>query len=223
MRPAATAMRELVALTGAQRFGKSTKLRDMLRSRARVLVVDAKFDTAWDAQGYQRVGIGGQKIGPRQQISNALARGWSQGFRLIYTPPAGATVEGLDFVSHLLLAYAKRAPRIVPVTLAIDEMAFSFSRADAERRDLLGFKTIILQAGYLEIEVIGATQRPQDVATLFRDNCERTICFALHDEAGRGHVLRKIGREHEAAFRGLKRFEYLEFFDGQARKGRTKR
>jgi hypothetical protein len=102
-------------------------------------------------------------------------------------------------------------------------MAECYSNAHAMRRDLGGFKTLLLQGRHFDLPVIGATQFPQDVATRFRNSCGRAFTFALYDAAPRDAVLAKIGKQHMAALQSLAPFEYLEMRAGRVTRGKVRK
>lgn len=187
----------------------------MLAAQRRVVVVDALRDDTWTAKRYARV----ESL---NELSAYLAARWRGPFRVVYTPPPAHCAYGLHMASRLLFAYSERGG-VAPVALGVDEMAESYSTAHAMTRGLGGFTRAVLQGRHIELSLYGATQRPQDVATRFRDNADRAYFFGLHDAAGRDAILRRIGREHGDALSGLKRFEFLEWREGKVTKGRTRR
>jgi hypothetical protein len=207
--------RELVSINGATGTGKSTKLRELLARHSYALAVDPWGDEgAWRAQRFARVG-------DLDELSKALARSWRRGFRLVLTPPAHLTAEALDRVSHLLFGYSEQA-MLSRVALAVDEMAECFSNAHAQSKAYTGFRRIILQGRHINCSVYGVTQRPQDVATQFRANCDRRFFFALHTATARDAVLADIGREHVREL-PTRDYEFLEWNRGVISKGRTRR
>ena len=205
-------VREVVSVMGATGTGKSTKLRELLSPHKRVMVIDPVLDHTWEAKGFLRVHT-------LQEMSRAMAYGWHSGFRCVLTPEDGEVA--LHAASSLLFRYSERLGR-QQLALAVDEMTECYSTAHAMRAKFQGFKEAILQGRHINLSIYGATQRPQDVATRFRDNALHAFFFALHDDAARQAVLRKIGREHAKTFLGLKDFEYLEWYRGLVKVGKTR-
>lgn len=208
-------MRELVSINGATGTGKSTKLRELLRRQSHVVSVDPWGDeSAWRANGFRRVS-------DLPELSKALSRQWRRGFRLVLTPPAHKTAEALDGVSHLLFGYSDQA-KLPRCALAVDEMAECFSNAHMQSRSLSGFRRVILQGRHINCSVYGVTQRPQDVATQFRANCDRRFFFALYTATARNAVLEDIGRENAQALPS-REYEFIEWNRGKISKGKTRR
>jgi len=134
--------------------------------------------------------------------------------------------HALDRISHLLFAYQDKvgvSKRKAEIVLAVDEMAVCFSNAHQQSKDYSGFSRVLLQGRHANISVYGVTQRPQDVGTQFRANCDRHYFFALAGKA-RDAVIETIGREHTAAYAALAaKYEFLEFRDGRISKGKTRK
>lgn len=211
-------MREVVQINGATGTGKSTKLFDLLRPLYRVVAIDPAHDAkAWRAHGYVIVR-------DLPDLSAAICERYARGFRIVLFPPAHLCAEAADGAATLLFAYQQRyASKRKAVALAVDEMAECFSNAHAMRRDLSGMRRVILQGRHADISLYGGTQRPQDVATQFRDNAPRAFFFALYDATARERVTAKIGRQYAAQLAALKPFEFLELKGGAITLGKTKR
>jgi hypothetical protein len=211
-------VREVVSFNGSPGTGKSTMLRARLRAHSRAVVLDPSPDKvdAWRRAGYTRVR-------DLPELSKAIAASYRGGWRVVWTPPAERCGEALHEVSRLLWKYQERERHPRPVALGVDEMAFCYSNAQSRRSDLSGFMALVLQGRHLDISIYGATQRPQDVAALFRDNAEQGYFFELHSDTGRGAVLAKIGRKYQAEYLSLQPFEYLFYERGKVAKGRSRK
>jgi hypothetical protein len=211
-------VREVVSFAGSPGTGKSTKLRECLARHMRAVVVDPApdKDDAWRKAGYVRVL-------DLPDLSAAIAHSFRGRWRMVWTPPADKTGEALHAVSDLLFRYQERerAPR--PIALGVDEMAECYSNDQARRAKLPGFRRLLLQGRHLEVSIYGASQRPQDVAALFRDMADQAYFFELYSDTGREAVLGKIGRKGEAQYLSLRPFEYLFWKRGQIAIGRTRK
>jgi hypothetical protein len=209
-------MREVVSINGAPGTGKSTILRERLARHSRVVVLDPSPDIhdAWRRAGYTR-------LRDLPDISAAMAKAFRGSWHLVWTPPAHLTGEALHALSQLLFSYQERMHRPANIALGIDEMAECYSNAQSRRGDLPGFRRILLQGRHLAVSIYGASQRPQDVAALFRDMADQAYFFQLYSDTGREAVLAKIGRKNEHWYIGLRKFEYLFWSQGQLRKGHT--
>jgi hypothetical protein len=207
-------MRELVFITGATGTGKSTVLGNILAPLHHVVAVDPAGDRiAWRDRGFCcAVDL--------PALSAALAASWRRGFRVVIMPPAHKTAECLDGVSKLLFGYSeqKKLPRLA---LAVDEMAECYNNSHQQKNSLTGFRRVILQGRHINLSVYGVTQRPQDVATQFRANCDRRIILALYTANARKAILEDIGAENAAAL-PTSRYDYLEWKAGKITKGRTR-
>jgi hypothetical protein len=193
-------------------------LRERLAKHSRVVVVDPSPDKndAWRRAGYIR-------LKDLPDISRAIARSFRGSWKLVWTPPAHLTGEAVHAISQLLFQYQERERSPKPIALGVDEMAECYSNAQARRSDLPGFRRLLLQGRHLDVSIYGATQRPQDVAALFRDMADQAYFFELYSDTGREAVLGKIGRKYEAEYISLRPFEYLFWQRGQVSKGRTRK
>lgn len=159
-----------------------------------------------------------------QAASNAIAQKYRSSWHIVLAPSSALCAETLDKASALLFLYRVRSDYRVPVCIAVDEMAECYSNAHAQMQQLAGFRRVILQGRHADISVVGVTQRPQDVAARFRDNCDRAYFFALHDARAREAVVAKIGREHAKQYAALpQKFAYLEWKEGRITQGKVQR
>jgi hypothetical protein len=209
-------MRELVSIAGATGSGKSTKLRELVSAHRHAVAICKPAHEekgAWRRHGFH-------VVSNLPELSRALARSWRGGFRLALFPSIDNQAAAVDRTAHLLWGYSnqERLPRLA---LAVDELAFCFSNAHAMTRTLTGLKTLILDGRHLNCSLYGASQRPQDVAALWRDECQRRFYFMLQGRA-REAVIEDIGREHSAAL-PREPFHFVEWHGGRLTQGVTRR
>jgi hypothetical protein len=206
-------MRELVFITGATGTGKSTVLRDLIAPCRHIVAVDPAGDRiVWRNRGF----VCAPDL---PDLSAALCVSWRSGFKAVIMPPAHKTAECLDGVSKLLFAFSEQV-KLPHLALAVDEMAECYNNAHQQRNTLTGFRRVILQGRHINLSVYGVTQRPQDVATQFRANCDRRIILALYTANARKAVLDDIGAEN-AALLPKEKYQFIEYREGRITKGRT--
>jgi hypothetical protein len=211
-------MTTLILILGARGSGKSTKAREVTGKSFRRVTIDPSGD-------WQRRGV--KPVRDLPELSKLIAAKWRSGFDVVLTPPPGKEAIALHHVSDMLFHFQAQVYRGKPsqeVMLVVDEMAEAYSNADAQRANLSGFRRTILQGRHYGISVCGITQRPQDVATRYRDNCDKIFAFSLYADAGRDAVVAMMGRAHAASYDGLKKYEFLEKdgATGAVRKGKTR-
>ncbi|HEY1709627.1 MAG TPA: ABC transporter ATP-binding protein [Rhizomicrobium sp.] len=208
-------MREVVSVNGATGTGKSTMLRALVGRHSHVLAIDPWGDELeWRQQRFKRVGN-------LPELSKLLKDNWHTGFRYVLTPSVGAMPEALDGAAWLLIRYSQQA-KLKAVALAVDEMAECFGQRIADSKAFTGFRTAVLQGRHLNISIYGASQRPQDVATIWRSMCSRKFFFALHTATARDAVLSDIGREN-AKLLPSQNFDFVEWNAGKLTTGKTQR
>lgn len=207
-----TADAEITAIYGRRGSGKTTRVRALLRSRRRVIVFDPIGEYA--AFGFRAV-----TWADLGRVFYEFGRG---PFRVAYTPIPRAEPEALHELSCALVAYqCVMAVSAGQVTLVVEEMALSFP-VERLPLELHGFKSVCERGRHWGVNVIGTTQRPATVSTVFRGNAAETYIFALDWETDVAAVCAMIGREHRDALRGMEPHRYLYYREGRLTHGKNR-
>ena len=207
----------ITAIWGARGSGKSTKAREIAEQFDCCLALDPIGD--WGKEP------GWKPVPTLQAMADTITANWQSGFKLAYTPPTGKEAGALHHISELLMQFQAgyhSGQHTRKICLLTDEMAEAYSNAHAMREDLPGYKRAILQGRHYGLELVGISQRPQDVAARFRDNAAVTYAFALHDARARAVIGQTIGKEADDLGR-FERFDYLRIEAGVVAKGRTEK
>lgn len=197
----------MTGVYGRRGQGKSTRVKEIIRPRGRVLVFDPMNE--YGLEGFRRVDW--------QRLPAALSAG---SFRLAYVPKRGHARQALDAIcKHMLERWEGRrgGPHI---TLVIEEMSISFP-SEKLPDELWGMAAMCEQGRHAGIDVIGTTQRPARVSTIFRGNCEQTYIFGLSDWNDVGAVANMIGPEWKNKLRELPQHEYLLYRDAKVTTGKN--
>lgn len=197
---------------GMRGMGKSTRVKELLRGRKRVLVFDPMGEYA--VAGYRRLSW--------SEMGRTLTRaGTSKGFRVSYVPKKGASrAAALHKISLALLDWQERT-RGKRITLVVEEMAFSYPDKQLPA-ELYGFKEMCSLGRHQDIEVIGTTQRPAMVSTVFTGNCEDRYIFRLEEAVDIERIGKTIGRENRDKIKGLQRHEFLRYHAAQLTRGKNR-
>ena len=208
-----TADAEITAIYGRRGSGKTTRVRALLRNRRRVIVFDPIGE--YPAYGFRAVTWAG--------LARVLSEVRAGPFQVSYTPKSRAEPEALHYLSRALVEYQRvMAASAGQVTLVVEEMALSFP-VERLPLDLHGFKSVCERGRHWGVNIIGTTQRPATVSTVFRGNAAETYIFALDWETDVAAVCAMIGREHRDALRGMEPHRYLYYREGRLTHGRNRR
>lgn len=205
---------ELTAIYGARGSGKTTRTLLLLRDRPRVVVFDPTGEYAREHR-FKAV------AGPAA-LRRYVARHWTGRYRVAWTPE-GSFVENLHGLATFLMAcqrpYLEGASRD-KITLVVEEMNLSFP-ATTLPGHLSGMAAMCNQGRHYGLDVIGVTQRPAQISTIFRGNAAETWIYPLAWADDRNPVLAMIGRQHGAALAALRPHDYLRYRMGAVEKGRN--
>ncbi len=202
----------MTAIYGRRGTGKTTRVKELLKSHRRVIA----FDPIGEYVGDGFTACGWADLGKK------MGRHWRTGFKLSYSPQRGAAAEALHELCQYLFSvqggYRPGAPQIV---LVVEEMSLSFpvTRLPA---NLWGMTEICERGRHVGIGVIGTTQRPATVNTIFRGNCEDTYVFALSWATDVEAVCSMIGRDQRQKLQLLKPHEFLHCQNGQVTPGKNR-
>jgi len=195
---------------GMRGMGKSTRVKELLRSRRRVVVFDPMGEYA--KAGFRRV--------EWSDIGGVLKRaGRSKGFKISYVPRANARPDALHRLSLGLIEF-QQAVRGERILLVVEEMSFSFP-SEKLPAHLWGFKEMCLTGRHSDIEVIGIFQRPALVSTTFTGNCEDRYIFRLDEAADLDRIAKTIRRENVPQLAALGPHEYLRYHLGKITRGKN--
>jgi len=203
------------AIWGMTGSGKSTLARELAADFSHVIALDPAGD--WGLEP------GWKAVTTIAQAEHAIAAGMAGGFKVAWRPTF-STGQALDALSRALMAVQEpyrlgHANR--KICLMIDEMAEAYSNSDQQRADREGFRQLILQGRHYGVEIVGISQRPQDVGARFRDNAQVTYCFALPYQNARQPIAQMIGKKADDLI-SLERGHYLRIEGAVVSHGETR-
>ena len=197
------------AVYGRRGMGKSTRVKEMIRSRGRVIVFDPMAE--YEREGFKRV--------EWKDLPRAIV---PMRFRVCYVPKRGHAAAALDqLCKHLLERWEGWAGGVAHTTLVIEEMSLSFP-SEKLPADMWGMSAMCEQGRHAGVDVIGTTQRPARVSTIFRGNCEQSFIFSLADWNDVSAVAGMIGPEWKGKIRELPAHHYLHYRDAKVATGKNR-
>lgn len=201
---------EVIAVFGRRGSGKSTRVKNLLRDQHRVVVFDNVRE--YGAEGFH-------VVESLIELREAMADGWSHGFRLAYVPGRAGRLEAFERVAELLLTAQRPYFDSLDsreIMFVVEEVNLVYpNRPNASP----AFTECILQGRHYGINLIGVTQRPTLLSPNFRGNARKWDVFPLEYHDDRAEVLKKIGPDWAVALRNLQNHNYFSIRDGEVSEG----
>lgn len=216
---AATSNAGRLGVWGASGSGKSSKVKQLLRNRSRLIVFDPLAEYAAELPGLRNVEH--KQASDLDKVRLAMKANWA-GFKVAYVPPAGKEAAALSALSKLLMAAqqpfkdGKRGAKML--TLVVEEMNLSFPVSGGAQK-CPGFADICSRGRHYGIEVIGVSQRIAEVSTRFRANNDETIILRQKGPNDIKAAAAELGTT-EAHVRTLKNLDYLHEKGGEITPGK---
>lgn len=206
-----------IGVWGGTGSGKSTRVKEIIKSRDRVIVLDPIGD-------YQHE-RGFKKYTTLKGLYKAIKSGWNTGFRCVLIVPRGSDPKSvLEQLSEGLFLiqkpyYENKCSK--PITLVVEEMSLCYPEKTlgASERSFLEMVNLGRHYG---VEIIGVSQRIAEVKKNFVGNCTEHYFLRLGSAADRTAVTGIIGTEHKADITALQTHQYLHFSQGTVTKGKNK-
>lgn len=203
-----------IFICGGSGSGKSTKAKEMTRTAKRVVAFDPMDE--YEREGFTRfttiAGLG-------RHIAKNL-----NNFRVCYVPPANGEAASLHKLSLMLRdmqAGYKQGHHKAQLHLLIEEMNMCFGSNISQSLD--GFAFLCSRGRHYGINLIGISQRPNEVNTRFRGNLEHVFVFRLIDHVDIKSLASALGAEYAAKIKSLAPHDYFyRGLDGIIHKGRNR-
>lgn len=190
-----------VGVFGASGSGKSSYVKARLRRAKRVLVFDPLDEYA--AEGFESFESGADLF---DRIRDGIGA-----FRLSYVPPSGSEDRAADLLSRIALKVQepfKAAGRGGELTLVVEEMNTCFHVSGGEQR-CKGLAEICSRGRHSGIELVGVSQRINEVATRFRGNCTEVVVFRQEGPRDVTAAMDALGFVDKEQVMSLKNLHYL--------------
>lgn len=213
-----------IGIWGCSGSGKTTRQKELIETRRRVIALDPKTTTF--TRGFR-------SCRSTADLFRAIKAGWHTGYKI--QVPTGLEakvcqayleqiVRGLFIVQDPYIR-GQRGMVGKEITLVIDEADLFFPNKGAPEAVQAQIDNLTRRGREWGIEVIAASQRLAQVNTTFRGNCTEHYFFAQQDHTDIDAVLSNIGRQHRAALASLRVHEYLHKsmeIGGEIKKGRNR-
>lgn len=190
-------MSRRVGIFGATGTGKSYLARRLTKGHPRIIA----FDAVEEARG-------GAARSSVADVRRLLIAHYDRGFNIVFRPKIAHAPAALSDLSEVLLGVARAGRGRHNVMLYAEELALSFPDKMLPRGQL-GFSEICMIGRHYNISVVGVAQRIAQVSNIFTGNLDELYVFRPAEEADKQRARALLGRENDAAIRGLLNRDYL--------------
>lgn len=198
---------EIIGIWGARGSGKTTRQKELLRERERVIVLDPMGN--FQARGFK-------VISTLPALWKIIKAGWNTGFRVIvrtghHESACIAFMQRLTRGLFIVQGPYKAEKDSRTICLVIDEVQKFFPNRRMEPKEQEPLEDMIALGRHYGIEIIAASQRLAKVWTEFRGNASQHYFFSAADHTDLQAVGQVIGPKNRELVAGLRVHEYLHF------------
>lgn len=198
---------EIIGIWGGRGSGKTTRQKEMIDGKRRIIVLDPMEDFKLYGAVYCK---------KPSAVYRAVRAGWTKGFKIVLRPghseerctaALAELTKGLFAIQQPYknnMGFMKNRE----ITLCIDEAHKFFPNPPhGEVKEPLN--DLIALGRHYGIEMIGASQRLAKVWTEFRGNCSQHYFFRQGDFNDIQTAIKMIGPENKGQLKDLATHEYL--------------
>jgi len=207
---------EHIGIWGRTKSGKSTRAREIIKGKKRLIVFDGM-----DEYGE----LAPIKVETVAELRKAILNGWSSGFRIRYCFDSEDDdvdpVAELENVAKCLKQVQKPYKQFKDnrkITFLVEEMAECFPNV---RRDYSIFGSLCHRGRHYGIELVGVSQRLATVSTVFQGCTSEDYFFAPRAAVDVDAAVKLIGKEQRTALKNLTNHNYFVFKGGDLKKGKN--
>lgn len=214
-----------VVHSGGSGSGKSTDIKnDIVPNRDRIVIIDVKGEYPRDCKG-----VVGVRTLP--ELLKVIQKGWNTGFKVAFVMPrkgdGGVDIDKCASLTEKIIKLLCKVQRPYfenrdsrKITLVVEESAFCLPSDEPKDSYTKQFFAMDSREGGVETYVI--TQSYTYLSQNARKNRDYERHYRQSEVNDRDRILKSIGVENREALKNLKTHEYLEYREGNLRKGRNK-
>lgn len=202
---------EITCIFGRRRAGKSTKAKELLKERDRVVVLDPCDEYAPDMRFRRLRTIGG--------VRACMRANWRKGFKIAYVPDGNEAAAAEELAALVWAAQAPFEHRAGPELLLVLEEAGDSCPQDGRRHKRPALGRCIRRGRHRHIAIMAIAQGPALVDATLRRNAAETYYFALEFDADRAAVQKLFGRDTANEIAMLEDHHFLHVERGRVARG----
>ncbi len=203
-----------IAVFGRRGSGKSTRVKDMIASARRVIVIDTLGEYVRDC-GYERADT-------VAQVRDLMVDGWKSGYRIAYCPVRDFAAKGhvlADFLWQARHRYeGRRTADLVTVVVEEANLVIPNRQMRAGQDAML---RLALQGRHRGIGITMVSQRPALVSADIRSQAADVYYFGLTDPLDCRVVDRQCGAGWGDKARALPEHSYIKWSNGLISQGKN--
>ena len=204
---------EHIGIWGRTKSGKSTRARELIKAKKRLLVFDGM-----DEYG----ALAPVRVESVAGLRKAIRAGWKRGFKIRYCFGDDAdAVKELDGVARALKQVQQPYKTFKDnrkITFLVEEMAECFPNV---RRPASDFGGLCHRGRHFGIELIGVSQRMADVSTVFRGCTSEDYFFPPRASVDIDAAVMLIGKDNRAGLQKLVNHQFYSFKGGELKTGKN--
>lgn len=159
---------EMIAVFGMRGSGKTTRVKELLEGRRRIVVFDPHHEYPFP------------KVDNFPALLAHIKSHWRD-FAVSYVPPENSEQQALSDLSEVLFKVMqpyKDGSDDQQMTLVVEELQMSFP-SESLPAGCRGFLAMCQRGRHWGINVIGVTQQPASISARFKGNCAEHHLFNL--------------------------------------------
>lgn len=188
-----------VGIYGGSGFGKSVRIKAIIRKARRCIVFDPEEE--YEAEGFKQ-------FTDLKKLCRYVTENF-KAFRVCYVPRGGTHQEALHLLSEFIFSIQggfKKGAHKALLHFVIEEMNTSYPTNIKDKYS--GFMDICSRGRKRGICVYGVAQRPSEVNTNFRGNLQHTFVFNLPDHVDTAVFGKTFGPSYINKIKSLGVHEY---------------
>lgn len=203
-----------IGIWGGSGSGKSTRAKEMIKAARRIVVFDPMDE-------YQREGF--KRFSSLPVLGRYIAANL-KAFRCCYVPSPGREAQALHTLSFMLRDLQsgyKSGAHTAQLHFLVEELNMGFGTNNADKFD--GFAFLCSRGRHFGINLLGISQRPNEVNTRFRGNLEHVYVFRLIDHVDIKSLTAALGTQYAGKINTLAPHDYLyRGLDGVVHRSRNR-
>ena len=188
---------------GASGSGKTYRAKQLTKNLQRLVVFDPTPEVDWATETRDGIFY-------LDEAKEFIANHMDTGFRVCIVPTFGKETAELNDLCLLLITLQRAYSRFgVKITLVVDEMDLSFSTGTMQRYPKNYFGYLCRRGRHLGVNLLGLSQRINQVDTTFRANLSGVYLFQHTELIDIKQALALLNKQYHQKFLSLQPRQYI--------------
>lgn len=188
---------------GASGSGKTYRAKQLVKSLQRLVVFDATPEVDWATEC-------GDGVYYLDEAKDYIKNHFEVGFRVCIVPKFGQETRELNSLCMFLIALQRNfAAHAAKITLVVDEMDLSFCSGTMQKNPRNYFGYLCRRGRHLGVNLLGLSQRINQVDTTFRANLSGVYLFQHTELIDIKQALSLLSKQYHETFLNLRPRDYV--------------